>query len=301
VTLFQKPRANPGVARVVFRYLALCGGRCERDMLLRTVAPYGAGGYEPGEKDGDARDETLTVCEGFGLVTVEDGVVALAVPETDWDAGTSVPAFRRVVRRALFAAAEGGDPFAPGPAEFAGAVAWLLTQDPLRPFHGWAKSAHGRAVEPAQDECLPYDARLVTGDRQWTALVRWAGFLGFLTEVALPTTAAAAVPDPSVAVADEAGWIDAPTATGWLARLAEVLPVVDGGAIRVAVEARMRPETVPPFVSPALSLALERLRVGGRLTLENVPDARADARVVLHVGDEDRLASAVTTGAANDR
>lgn len=298
MTILQNPRANPGVARVLFRQLAAVGGECARNPLLMAIAPPGAGWYEPGKVRGDVRDETLEVCVALGLVQLEKDVVTLAVPAEDWTAGDSVAAFRRVLRRLLFEASADQNPFDDGGlAEFAGAIAWFLTQQPLRPFYSWARSARGAAVETAQADCLSHERRLLTGDRQWDALVRWGGFLGFVAEVRRSnTTADAAIPDPSVAIADELDSLPPDDASAWLDRLAGILPVVDGGSLRARVEAEMRPEAVPGFVSPSLSLALERLRAERRISVENVPDAPAQSRVVLHFGEDQRVASRIGEG-----
>ncbi len=302
MSILENPRANPGLARVIFRHLAAVGGQCDRDKLFSAVSGPGAGWYDPADK-GSPHIETVTVGERLGLWTVsKGGVLELALPTAEWGSGSAVAPFRRLVRRRLFRTVGQRNPFEEkGLASFAGALAWLMAQDPLAPLQAWEKSAKGRDAQAVQAADLSHSNRLVTNSIQWDAFVKWASFLGFASSLHFARQKDLIIPDPSTAIHDELALDqDGTSIRQMLDLLSVALPVLDGGSLRRHVEAQWRGDAPPAFVSPALSLALAQLDARKKLELDNVPDARPQDRVVLHMGPAPRTVSTVRLGSSAD-
>lgn len=301
MSVLENPRANPGLARIVFRQLAAVGGECHRDALFAAVSPPGAGWYDPAEK-GSPQAETVTVGERLRLWTVsKGGILTLAVTTAEWGGGASTAQFRKLVRRQIFKQVADRNPFdEAGLTAFAGGVAWLLAQDPLLPFQAWEKSAKGRDGQTVQQADLGHTKRLVTNAIQWEAFAKWSVFLGFASQLHFSRHKDLLVPDPSVALLDVLADLGSTsdTASTALQGISSALPVLDGGSLRKHVEAQWRGESPPASVTPALSLALAQLEARGAIVLDNVPDARAKDRVVLHLGATPRTISTLTVGAA---
>lgn len=296
MTFFDKPRANPGIARLMHRLLCV-RGPATREALVRAVAPPD-NPYTG--SPGNALDETLDVCLAVGVVGEgeQDELLAASEPEIAAPSIT-VESFRDHFRTRLFeanASAESDD--ATEAIDLSQAIAWFLRHDPLQPFFPFGSTQGAPEPERTQDEELGYANRVIKNNAQWGSFVRWATFLGFAAQ--LPARRSSLlVPDPTVAVGDAVSLLPGSHMPGDLvSQLAVSLPVLDGGRIRVAFEEAhgFRTSTA---VSESLSCALRRLAEQDRLRLENPADAPEGSRVVLSIGgDTVTVATIVVEGAA---
>ena len=113
--------------------------------------------------------------------------------------------------------------------------------------------------------------RPIYNRERWRPFVRWTRYLGFCSGWGVaPSYDDGVMPDPSQAIAPILR--ERLNATDWspiseiLAVLAVVLPVLDGGTYRMALEAQGAPKANAD-VSPSLSLALRRLEANGTIDL----------------------------------
>lgn len=173
------------------------------------------------------------------------------------------------------------------------ALAWSLVQDPYT-FPNTHRN--GELLQNAQG----VQPSVFVNDVRWHGFVEWAVFVGTAW-----TTSRTLVPSPAFAVRSVLGEIFQENAevsqSDFFRRLAMLLPILDGGTYRTAVEAQIaRPWRQPQTneVSPSLSAALLTLEHEGTLRLE----ARSDApmRKLLGPGGRESrsLSHVVRAGAA---
>lgn len=113
---------------------------------------------------------------------------------------------------------------------------------------------------------------------RWPGLRDWARFFGFASG-----DDSNFFIDPTVAIRSELSGLMKPgenlAASDFVARLANKLPVLDGGAYRIQIEEALRSEkwTSPPvgYLSTSLSFALRRLQKQGLLGLATLSDAES--------------------------
>lgn len=161
------------------------------------------------------------------------------------------------------------------------AMAWALAQDPYsfpsRYKSGVEDLQHAQGVEPR-----PY-----ANDTRWAGFLEWAPFLG----VGWSSTRFPFVPNPAFAVRSALGDVflgDEELPHGeFFRRLAEELPILDGGRYRMVVESqvkrRWREQSVGE-ISPCLSVAMQSLEAMGVVRLER----RSDASQCMLLGREGR-------------
>jgi hypothetical protein len=156
-------------------------------------------------------------------------------------------------------------------ADFTRALCWGLALPPLR-----LAGANWKAVDELQQTMLQPGCLALQNDTRWAGFRVWAPFLGF----GWITLNNALVLDPTAAVRDALPAVLAGgrmTQRDFFDRLAEILPVLDGGAYRRQVEERFRAghweAPAPGRLSPTLSLALERLKAARLLEWEDRDDA----------------------------
>jgi hypothetical protein len=151
------------------------------------------------------------------------------------------------------------------------AAAWVLAQDPYS-----FPSKYRGGVESLQD-VQGVDPRAFANDTRWAGFAEWAVFLGLgwtaarIGFVPAPAFAVSAVLNDAFADATETGL------ESFLTRIAEVLPVFDGGRYRLAVESQIaRPwhAARPNRISPSLSAALLSLEAKGSIRMETRSDAQ---------------------------
>lgn len=150
------------------------------------------------------------------------------------------------------------------------AAAWALTQDP---YSFPAKYRGGvEALQASQDT----NPRPFANDTRWAGFAEWAVFLG----IAWTAPKVGLVPDPAFAVRMVLPDIftdgsDLPLEL-LLTRLADALPVIDGGRYYLAVRGQIGRPWRPDLknqLSPCLSAALLTLEARGDLRLELRSDA----------------------------
>ncbi len=224
----------------------------------------------------DMARKTITRWKQLGFFEEIDGqlrlradIAAIGVDDLD--------RLRATVLRLLLAAdnspaltGDGGDDNDKSKAsDYTYAAAWVLMQDP----YSFPASYKGgvEALQASQDA----NPRPFANDTRWAGFAEWAVFLGIAW-----TARVGLVPDPAFAVRMVLPDIftDASELSqeSFLTRVAETLPVVDGGRYHVAVRSQLgrfwRAER-NNHISPCLSAALLALEARGDLRLELRSDA----------------------------
>jgi hypothetical protein len=175
------------------------------------------------------------------------------------------------------------------------ALAWFLTRSPLEPL-----SFSAEPKEMLRRDLGDSEVRAELGNRSaYQNLLYWARYLGFASIVGEAGTRRA-FPDPLRAIAavigrvlPDASWLEIDL---FLARLAVIYPVLEGGSVRAEVEAmRTAAPSADDRLSVATSLALQRLADRGAITLEAVADAKSR---ILDFGMSTRRVSRVRLGVA---
>ncbi len=252
------------VLTVIFKLL-LSEGR-ERGQLVELCAPQGS------ISDEKTR-QTLNRWLELGLFQeTADGKVSLHsdVRKDERDIQKLPSVARRIVlaehNNADFWASEGAKS-----ADFTRSLCWLLAQDCWSiDFSGWDQT---QALIQRQ---FPSNAVLIQNDTRWSGLRAWVPFLGFGWMAKYPT--GALIADPTDAIRDALPMVFGKKRTlgacDCIELLAEILPVLDGGIYRKALEERLRERSGPDSWQPppegqlstSLSRALLRLRDEGILT-----------------------------------
>lgn len=241
--------------------------------LLDLVAPSSVA---PDGKQDMAR-KTLTRWKQLGFFSTDaEGVITLSSTIATIPANQTERLRAAILKLVLapennpaFSAAQGDDQEGSRASDATRALAWVLAQDPYTfpsryPDVERLRSSQG--VEPT-----PF-----VNDTRWGGFAEWAGFLG----AAFTAAKVGLVPNPSFAVQtalDEVfGNADELPQADFFARLADAIPVIDGGRYRAAVEAQTsRPWRThrPNEVSPSLSAGLLTLEAARVLRLEMRSDA----------------------------
>lgn len=147
----------------------------------------------------------------------------------------------------------------------AGALAWFLTRRPTRPL-AWGAAPVEELRHDFGDDPSVFD---ITNASRWQNFAYWARFLGFASFIEV-SGQRMVVPDPRGVLGrllDEAllKGRETPIAT-FFGNLAARTPVFEGGAIRRAVEERLRRGPASPReISETTAFALRRLQIAGEL------------------------------------
>lgn len=252
-----------------------------RDRLLETVAPPSLGHHSTSFKGGLQARQTLNRWTQIGLFHEADGQIHLRDGlEKTISLDVDGVLYLGGILRNLILLPENNDDLGsdePGAgADFTFAVSWMLAQDPFYLTSG----SYEEVISPRDNEQFQQAPRAFRNDTRWDGFREWAPALGFgwISHIPKGNTF---VPDPTAAVGEQL-----PTVFGqhhelpqgsFLGRLAEQLPVVDGGKYRRLVESRLGGGTWRPTaeheVSPSLTLALLHLEAEGRIKLEERSDA----------------------------
>ena len=160
-------------------------------------------------------------------------------------------------------------------ADFCRAASWMLAQNVFD-----VQIVGHKAIEKIEVTQLSNEFRAFTNDTRWTGFKAWAPFLGFGSIGRFPTKNTFVI-DPTIAVADSLREVfgkdkELPQEQ-FFSRLAEILPVVDGGEYRLKVEEKINQSSwkppKPSEVSTSLSRALSRLHDRGDVLLDDRSDA----------------------------
>lgn len=153
----------------------------------------------------------------------------------------------------------------------AGAIAWMLQQDPRNPLP-WTGSTAVSRLQSQTGTPLPYG---LTNDSRMQQAVYWARALGFVTRLNLKGEVV--VPDPTEALRQRLDPVlprgQQAAMPAFLGALARACPVFDGGVVHQEVAARIGAAPRANVVSPALALALLRLKQRDELKFDYFDDA----------------------------
>ena len=267
--------AMPNRLAIACHFLYSLGEQGEtRDAVSKQLSPMKS------QDDGEEQSGTtiaaavLTELENFKLIeTLHDERIALdkeigagANEKTDWKRYLE-PLFRsRLTDPAK--AIEYGQPDVPN------ALAWILIQDPFRPLtKGGTQVPLINRQLGAQDEL-----RTVIGnDSRYQNLLYWARYVGVAEWISLKG-ADAIVPDPTRALTANFEKIfrteSELSIRQFVQRLGEVIPILEGGSVRTALEGRMVTKARDEgHLSRSTSLALKRLEERNIIRLPAQSDA----------------------------
>lgn len=269
----------PNVLAVLYETVARAKSPLSRDELLELVAPRGVV-----HEDGKMARQTLNRWTELELFREDDGRVSLAtLPTTGLrDDGEILSSVRRAARRCALSVANNDDLWASEGAKAADltrSLAWLLAQDVYRTSFNALEELELRQIADP-------DARLMRNDTRRNGLQFWAHFLGFARQPGGGDI------DPTVAIREVLPECIGPgedmSATAFVAKLAEALPVLDGGRWRIAVESRIDPLALPSLaegqLSTSLSRALIALMMEEELSFENRADVGRSIAFTGHDG-----------------
>jgi hypothetical protein len=253
-------------------------GPIERDRLLALCGPETI-------TDGLQVRQTLNTWLELGLFQESNGKISL-----DNKILTSDRTLDRLpfVVRKLLSAPENNQRFweidDSRAADFTRGISFLLAQDVYDfEYSSWSDAQARIALQVPADQSL-----FIQNDTRWSGIRAWASFLGFGhinakgRFILEPTTA---VRDALPEIFNKERTLDA---FMFLTRLAEVLPVFDGGEYRLQVEERLRQTTGPSAWQPppngqlstSSSRALMALISTGHLTAETASDS-SGTRLIL--------------------
>lgn len=289
---FLQPDVLPAMAEAIHRQLAGArGARLAEESLAASVVPSGLSKGAGGDK---YFGDTLRELAGIGAIQIEDGLVSL--PEAKQES-RSPGAMAGRVRTSAMAAEHDSDLWEKddlgslmllGARDLVRALAWFMSLNVLNGPFTFAKGAN--PLSQLQEDQT--GERLIFNETRWLPFVRWARYLGFLSDVSLYSGSGRSepgvLPDPTDAVGavlprcvSNDDWVPLSAA---LPTLAAELPVLDGGIYRRAIHDQGVPAS-DVDVSPTLTLALERLR------------ARGDIELDVGAGDSEKLVFANNRGA----
>lgn len=165
-------------------------------------------------------------------------------------------------------------------ADMTRALAWMLAQNVYKSEFAGIKEAEQEEIRQLGSG----DRSVFRNDTRWNGFKAWASFLGFGY-----SRRDSFLIDPTIAVRETLGTLfegskELPIKT-FLTRLAEQLPVLDGGEYRREMESQLSPPTwASPGeteVSSSLSRALLRLHESDVLRIEDRSDSPARMSLVL--------------------
>lgn len=258
----------PNVLVVLYATVALARSPLTTEGVLDSVAPAGI------VSDPKKARVTLNRWIELGLFQrddADDRITLVLEPETAMKNDVDiVRAVRIAARQCALSEANNPDLWARESARAADltrSLAWSLAQDVYRFSFSDAESLELKQV--ANDEL-----RLMQNSTRKNGLQFWGHFLGFVRQPGggdLDPTLAVRETFPACIAAGE----DMP-AFDLIERLAQRLPVLDGGVYRIAVEAQLEknalPRLQPDQLSTSLSRAIFSLMIDQTLQFENRSD-----------------------------
>jgi hypothetical protein len=178
-----------------------------------------------------------------------------------------------------------------GQAELPEALCWLLQQSPTHPLRKSGGGHYNILVSQVVDDDPLCSS--IRNDARYQNVIYWARYLG----LAEGLVADMVIADPTRAIerrlpvlfGDERRM----TVNAFIHRLGTHIPVLDGGAVWLEMQGRLR-ETLQAkerHLSEAISLAMLRLQQAGRIKLEGLSDATS---WILEVGRDSKSVSHIT-------
>jgi hypothetical protein len=293
-------RPSDGLVSVLLaRYRGLLAYKPQSEnALLDLVAPSSV---VPDGKPDMAR-KTLTRWKQLGLFCVgADGTIALNPSIADLKPD-DVPRFRAALVKLICAPDSNPalsmpgeqDGEGSGASDFTRAVAWVLAQDVYTFVPKWKDVEKLQSIQRVTP--VPF-----VNDTRWGGFAEWSTFLGF----SIRTPKLGLVPNPWIAIRDvlDEVFVDSVelAQADFSERIADILPVIDGGRYRMAIEGQIeQPWRVSSFntFSPSFSAALLTLESSGLIRLENRSDAPSRLLLEREGRDFRSISHCVRTGAA---
>jgi hypothetical protein len=268
MSLLNRPSDGlPSVLIAIFRTLRAYGSMPETE-LIELLAPSTTVKQDMAKK-------TLTRWKQIGFIDSDGPALSLAPSIASVRSDDSV-LLRTEILRLIFGEKNNAtllldDPdedLPSGSADLSRALAWSLMQDPFT----FPKNLHSVETLQGQQGIFP---RAFANDTRWSGFQEWAVFLGMAVNSGKGIT-----PNPALALSgflDEirGSSIELPQGV-FLQRASELIPVLDGGALRKKVESTVKTSwTVlnPSDISPSLSAALLTLEASRRIRFELRSDA----------------------------
>jgi hypothetical protein len=262
--------ATPARVDTVYRYLAERRDE-SRDDLILLLSPRA---LRRQSAEGDASDrsarEVFSACRALGVmqpIDGDDGRVQLGNALRDGRGARPLLPYLETVLLQPEAAESHGQ------GAFPLALAWFLAQDPTQPLR--LENVRRLLEDQQGDVARSYN---LTNPQVFQNLVYWARYLGFAWRLGLEKSEEV-VPDPTEAIRRHLSKV-VPTGDRVplhlaLQRLAQHLPVLEGGAARSIVDERMAGayRRAPDYLSRSTSLALTRLDDRKAVILESLSDA----------------------------
>lgn len=269
MSLLNRPSDGlPSVLIAIFRTLRAFGPMPETE-LIELVAPATA-------VKQDMAKRTLTRWKQLGFIEIGDGATLMLAPSIASVAIDDSALLRTEILRLIFLEKnnatllldEPDEDLPSGSADLCRALAWSLMQDPFT----FPKTLHLVETLQGQQGVSP---RAFANDTRWSGFQEWAVFLGMAVNSGRGIT-----PNPALALSgfiEEIRGSSLELAQGvFLQRASELLPVLDGGALRKKVECSVKtpwPVLNPSDISPSLSAALLTLQASRRIRFELRSDA----------------------------
>lgn len=257
----------PNVLVVLYAAVARSRSARTRDELLELVAPTGIV-----QDGGRMARQTLNRWTELGLFHLDGDHIYLSnAPEADLrDDEELLFAVRTEARRCALSIDNNVDLWATESARAADltrSLAWLLAQDVYR-------TAFRNLEQQESEQLVDPQCRLMQNDTRRNGLQFWSHFLGFVRQPGGGDI------DPTMAIREclpqclEPG--QSMPAEIFISRLAETLPVLDGGQWRRDVESRIKPWSLPQLAPGQLSSSLSRALLCLMISEEIIMERRAD-------------------------
>jgi hypothetical protein len=256
--------ATPNRIAILYDVLAdLAPDGIDREHLSALVGPSNLARLADAGED-NAFSDCLNAGEELGLFQLTDGTVRLMESNGNRLSFLSLAEIRVVEAPETTNVTTGW---------LAGAIAWMLCQDPRQPLP-WGGSAATMRLKKDLGGGLNFG---MTNDSRYQQAVYWAKALGYVDRISSPEDAV--IPDPTPAVLRRLPLLlpedGQRPIRSFLSGLALNCPVLDGGRLRAEVEAASGVVREPFVLSSSLSLALLRLKHRGELRLDYLDDAQA--------------------------
>ena len=286
MSLLNRPSdGNHSVLVVIFKLLVTSKKPMTRDLIENICAPGPQ--FDKQRGSGGSVRSTLRTWIELGLFTETEGIIKInpAIKNSE----RHVENLPDLARYFVFLPENNAQLWAKEESrssDFTRALAWVLAQDV------WDFSlTKWENVQPVIIRQLGESVNLVQNDVRWNGFRAWTRYLGF-SWPSYPEKAEIIDPTPAVRYALNNIFKNKKheiAASDLVRNLGEILPVLDGGLIRKALETKLSAQNganawqSPPrhILSTSLSRALLRLTEDGVLKGELANDAPEDSRVRL--------------------
>ena len=261
------------LTRAIMRF-----GARSRDELLKAC------GADLKAVDPKQLNQTLNRWTELGLFGSEEGVVAIReayrgrLGRSADNAETHLPKIIREIALSPQNNVRFWESDENRSADLSRGLSWILAQDVYRTDTG----SHSKIGELEVAQVADVTKRILQNDTRWNGLRTWMIYLGFArggAQVTIDPTEAlrGALPD----IFESAESLPAPI---FIEQAGKTLPVLDGGAYRVQLEAMLNPQSwAPPadgHVSTSLSRAIQRLDREGIIAAELRSDSEGGITLI---------------------